>query len=87
MGSRERFVEAVLALVALATFAWAGTADASSGGEIDIEGAWYLLIHYRDDNSANPDVERWEDRVWVFERSGSRLKWRRYPIVVFDDED
>ena len=86
MGSRERFVEAVLALVALATFAWAGTADASSGGEIDIEGAWYLLIHYRDDNSANPDVERWEDRVWVFERSGSRLKWRRYPIVVFDDE-
>ena len=49
-------------------------------------GTWYVLIHYTDDNSAHPERVHWEDQVWVFEESGSRLKWQQYPIVIFDDE-
>lgn len=29
---------------------------------------------------------RWEDRIWVFEPAGSRLRWTEYPIVVFRDQ-
>jgi hypothetical protein len=29
---------------------------------------------------------RWDDKVWIFERSGSRLRWTEYPIVVFEDQ-
>lgn len=62
------------------------SAAESDGGKVDILGTWYVLIHYTDDNSNHPDRVRWEDRVWVFEQSGSRIKWQKYPIVVFDDE-
>jgi len=53
--------------------------------EIELLGAWHVTIHYRDDASENPDIERWDDRVWRFERRGSRLEWTEFPIVVFDD--
>ena len=33
-----------------------------------------------------PTSKRWEDRVWVFEKTGDRLKWTEYPIAVFADE-
>jgi hypothetical protein len=29
---------------------------------------------------------RWDDRIWVFEKAGSRLRWNEYPIVVFKDQ-
>ena len=53
---------------------------------VEIVGTWYVLIHYKDDHAENPDTERWDDRVWVFEKDGNRLRWTEYPIVVFDDE-
>jgi murein DD-endopeptidase MepM/ murein hydrolase activator NlpD len=52
----------------------------------DLVGTWYVLVHYKDANASNPDEERWDDRVWVFEQKGRRLRWIEYPIVVFDDE-
>jgi murein DD-endopeptidase MepM/ murein hydrolase activator NlpD len=54
--------------------------------DLDLSGSWYVLIHYKDANAGNPDEERWDDRVWVFERTGRRLRWVEYPIVVFEDE-
>ena len=48
-------------------------------------GTWYVLVHYRDETTSNPDVDRWEDRIWVFGKKGSRLAWTEYPIVVFSD--
>ena len=45
-----------------------------------------MLVHYKDAHAGNADAERWEDRVWVFEREGTGLRWTEYPIVVFDDE-
>lgn len=59
---------------------------ASPAAALDLLGTWYVLVHYRDSATANPDVWRWDDRVWVFEERGSRVRWTEYPIVVFDDE-
>lgn len=67
-------------------FAEESSAEEKSGGKVDLLGTWYVLVYYTDDNSANPDRMRWEDHVWVFEKSGSRIKWQQFPIVVFDDE-
>lgn len=59
--------------------------SAPAEGELDLIGTWHVLVHYTDSDSANPVTERWDDRLWVFEKKGSRLKWTEYPIVVFDD--
>jgi len=59
---------------------------AAAAGSVDLVGTWYVLVHYKDDGSPNPEQERWEDKVWVFEKKGSRMRWTEYPIVVFDDE-
>lgn len=53
---------------------------------VDLRGTWYVLVHYKDSATANPDSWRWDDRVWEFEEKGSRIRWTEYPIVVFDDE-
>lgn len=59
---------------------------AAPAAAVDLEGTWYVLVHYKDDATNHPERERWEDRLWVFERDGERLSWTDYPIVVFDDE-
>ncbi len=51
-----------------------------------LEGTWFVLIHYRDVQTANPDADRWLDKVWTFEMRGSRLHWVEYPIVVFESQ-
>lgn len=53
---------------------------------LELEGTWYVLVHYKDANADNADKERWDDRVWVFEKEGRGLRWTEYPIVVFGDE-
>jgi hypothetical protein len=72
----------VLALLLAAFVLLPGTAFAE---DVDMLGTWFVLIHYRDSITANPDSDRWEDKVWKIEKSGSRLKWTEYPIVVFND--
>lgn len=73
--------------LALACVLWsAGAAAAAEQAELDLLGTWYVLVHYQDDNAPNPEVLRWEDKVWVFAKKGSRLSWSEYPIVVFRDE-
>ena len=66
---------------ALATALWPAVASA-----VDLSGTWHVLVHYRDAKAANPEAERWEDRLWNFEASGGRLRWAEYPIVIFNDE-
>jgi hypothetical protein len=85
---------ALLALTAgVASSARAGEAGAAgsarqaeTGAPLDLIGAWFVLVHYRDSATNNPHSDRWEDRVWVFERSGSRIEWTDYPIVFFQDQ-
>jgi hypothetical protein len=52
----------------------------------ELVGAWHVLVHYKDVNAGNPDAKRWEDRIWVFEKEGTKLRWIDYPIVVFADD-
>ena len=73
-------------------FAAAATAadDEAPAGNFDLEGTWFVLVHYRDANTANPELWRWEDRVWIFDRTGEPgrgLRWVEYPIVVFSDKE
>ena len=63
-----------------------GLASPAVARDLDLIGSWYVLVHYKDDNAGNADQERWEDKLWVFERKGRRLSWVEYPIVVFEDE-
>jgi hypothetical protein len=59
---------------------------APASERLDLVGTWYVLVHFTDANTAHPEAVRWDDRIWVFERKGSKLEWREYPIVVFADE-
>lgn len=58
----------------------------AAAAQVELMGTWHVLIHYTDDNSNHPEQQRWLDRVWAFERKGSRLEWIEYPITVFGDE-
>jgi len=59
---------------------------APAAAAVDLAGTWYVLVHYRDSQTANPEVLRWEDRLWEFAKQGDRLEWTDYPIVVFSDK-
>jgi hypothetical protein len=59
---------------------------AAPAAALDLIGTWHVLVHYKDAASENPETERWDDRIWVFERDGTRMRWTEYPIVVFSDE-
>lgn len=76
---------ALLALCAGLALALPARADPEPASGVDLLGAWHLTIHYKDDASGDPQAERWDDRVWRFERRGSRLEWTEFPIVVFED--
>jgi hypothetical protein len=55
-------------------------------GEVDLVGSWFVLVHYKNSATENPDAERWLDQLWVFEREEEGLVWTEYPLVVFRDE-
>jgi hypothetical protein len=65
---------------------FAALCAAAPAAALDLAGTWHVLVHYKDSSAHNPDAERWEDRVWVFERDGERLRWIDYPLVTFADE-
>ena len=88
-----------LALALFAGFAVLGPVNVRAEAP-DVSGAWHVLVHYKDAASSGEDAaasgedatssgserERWDDRAWVFETEGDRLRWTEYPVVVFDDE-
>jgi hypothetical protein len=59
---------------------------ARAAEDVDLLGTWYVLVHYKDESTANPNADRWLDLVWVFAMKGSRLEWQEYPLVVFEDQ-
>jgi hypothetical protein len=77
-----RGLAALGALLLLAPCAAARAADLPDR----LAGTWHVLVHYRDDHAHNPNQLRWDDRLWVFERVGERLKWTEYPLVIFQDD-
>lgn len=69
----------------IVALAMAGPVGADDQPHSELEGAWLVISHFKDDSTANPEVMRWSDEVWVFEMKGSRLQWTKYPFVVFGD--
>ena len=57
---------------------------ASGARAVELEGTWYVLVHYQDSETNKPEQWRWEDRVWSFARKGDRLEWTEWPIVVLE---
>jgi hypothetical protein len=78
------------ALALLVGFGLLGPAKAFAASHdpsgVTLLGAWHVLVHYEETGSSGAERKRWDDRAWVFEREGDRLRWTEYPIVILDDE-
>ncbi|MDE0884581.1 MAG: hypothetical protein OSB70_03490 [Myxococcota bacterium] len=85
--ARPSLPQSVLVYLALWSLLVSATAPAPARAAptLDLIGTWFVLIHYQDPGSANPEAFRWSDKVWEFARKGTRLQWTEYPIVVFED--
>lgn len=82
---RVRFARiTLLGILIISTVCASAIASAAKDKTSKLEGTWFLLVHYRDSQTANPDSDRWLDKVWTFEMRGSRLHWVEYPIVTFE---
>jgi hypothetical protein len=77
---------ALCTVVALALVPMTSIRVAAEEVALDLTGAWYVLIHYRDADSRDPNLEEWDERVWVFEQQGDRLRWTEYRIVIFKND-
>jgi hypothetical protein len=83
----ERFASATILVF---VFVWivcaSAIADAASNKfePTNLEGSWFVLVHYKDSATSNHDSDRWLDKVWTFKHKGSRLTWVEYPIVVLE---
>ncbi len=80
---RRWLLVATFALLAELSAVDAACADPAA---LELDGTWYVLVHYRDESSGRADVDRWLDHIWVFKTEASRLKWIEYPRVMFKDE-
>jgi hypothetical protein len=76
----------LIGLVLSALLAIGLSAAQATAADLDLIGPWHMLVHYTDDNTHNPDAWRWDDRVWVFDEAGSKIRWSEFPIVVFRDQ-
>jgi hypothetical protein len=63
-----------------------GLALAPGARAVELDGYWYVLVHYQDSASNKPEAWRWDDRVWRFVSKDGRLEWTEYPIVSFQNE-
>jgi hypothetical protein len=86
LDSRKRLRLWLVAMVApVVAMAMAGPAGADDEPHSELEGAWLVITHFKDDSTANPEAMRWSDEMWVFQMKGTRLQWSKYPFVVFED--
>lgn len=53
----------------------------------DLMGDWYVLIHYRDAASADPEAIQWDEEIWRIAHQGDRVVWTLYPHVTLRDAD
>jgi hypothetical protein len=54
--------------------------------EIDLSGAWYVLIHYKDDDSVDKSITKFKDHVWSIEQTENTMTCEEYPFVVFSTD-
>ncbi len=72
-----------LALALLASPLRAADADFA---QADLNGAWYVLIHYTDARAENKDAKRFKDFAWTIEQTANTITWEYYPFVFFGED-
>jgi hypothetical protein len=75
----------ILGLLAFCAFGAAAPSASRAEEPIELAGTWFVLVHYKDSATANPEAMRWLDLAWAFTYKGSRLEWTEYPMVVFEN--
>lgn len=63
-----------------------GAADADPSAPqlgTDLSGDWYVLIHYKDDDSKDKSITKFKDIVWSVQQTPNTMTWEEYPFVVF----
>jgi len=69
--------------------AWATPFTALPATAIDIEGEWYVLVHFEESSASDsetPSVVDYRDFVWRFAREGDGLRWTVVRGVGFRDD-
>ncbi len=52
---------------------------------VDLSGDWYVLIHYKDDDSVDKSIRKFKDIAWSIQQTENTMTWEEYPYVVFPD--
>jgi hypothetical protein len=54
--------------------------------KVDLNGSWYVLIHYKDSQSEDKSITKFKDFVWTIEQTANTLTWEQYPYVIFSED-
>ncbi len=76
----------VAALAASGASAETGDAPATDLTKVDLNGSWYVLIHYKDEQSEDKSITKFKDFVWTIEQTANTLTWEHYPYVLFPED-
>lgn len=82
---RRRF--ALPLVCAALVIGWRVAADTEDAdlSKVDLAGSWYVLIHYKDDDSVDKSITKFKDLVWTIEQKSDSMSFEEYPYVVFPD--
>jgi hypothetical protein len=72
--------------LSLALVASAARADDADFSKADLNGSWYVLIHYTDAGAENKDAKRFKDFAWTIEQTANTITWEYYPFVFFGED-
>ncbi len=85
MSPRKLATLVTAAVFALSLGSLASPAGAGDLSQVDLSGAWYALIHYKDSKSEDKSLEKFKDFAWLVEQGESKIKVEEFPYVIFDE--
>ncbi len=62
------------------------SADESDLASLDLSGRWYVLIHYKDDRSADESLVKFKDFAWSVKQEDGKVEWENFPYVLFSED-
>jgi hypothetical protein len=76
----------VLVTAAALSPAAEGEVSAPDLSGVDLSGDWYVLIHYKDDDSADKSITKFLDLAWSIEQTANTMTWEEFPYVMFSGD-
>lgn len=74
-------------LLAAALLFGSAPASAVDLSNADLNGHWYILVHYKDDRSEDKSITKFRDAVWSIKQDENKVKINSYPYVFFSEGD